>query len=169
MSGSVTSSVRVTGLSDLMKFFDELPGKLQSNVMRGALRAGAVPVRDEAKANAPMATGTLRDGIKISTSSRGGVVRAKVRLTGKHAYLGRWLEFTGAAPHMIKPRARKSLFLAGLAREVVDHPGFAAKPFMRPALDAQAAAAVVAAGEYIKRRLTKQGLDASGIDIEAES
>ena len=40
---------------------------------------------------------------------------------------------------------------------------------MRPALDSQATRAVVAAGEYIKRRLaTKHGLDTSGVMIEGD-
>lgn len=162
-----SSNVHVKGLSDLDKFFDELVPKMQRNIMRGALRAAAVPVRDQVKANVPVQSGTLRDGIKISTSVKGGVVSVKVRAGGKHAYIAHMIEFTGAAAHWIKPRARKSLFLAGLAREAVYHPGFKAKPFMRPALDQQASAAVVAAGEYIKRRLTKQGLNAQDVEIEA--
>jgi hypothetical protein len=41
---------------------------------------------------------------------------------------------------------------------------------MRPALDGQSSAAVVAAGEYIKKRLaTKHGLDTADINIEAEA
>lgn len=163
----MSGNVHVKGLAELDKFFDDLVPKMQRNIMRGALRAGAVPVRDQAKANVHSVTGALKDGIKISTGVKGGVVSAKVRVTGKHAFVAHWLEFTGAAPHWIKPRSRKSLFLAGLAREAVYHPGFKPKPFMRPALDAQATAAVVATGEYIKRRLTKQGLDTQDIEIGA--
>jgi len=49
------------------------------------------------------------------------------------------------------------------------HPGVMPKPFMRPALDAQSGAAVLAVGEYIKKRLaTKNGLDTSEINIEVE-
>jgi hypothetical protein len=39
---------------------------------------------------------------------------------------------------------------------------------MRPALDGKAGEALVAVGEAIKKRLTKQGLDASGVDLEAQ-
>jgi hypothetical protein len=40
---------------------------------------------------------------------------------------------------------------------------------MRPALDAQASAAVVAAAEYMKDRLaTKHGLDTSDVVIEGD-
>ena len=33
------SSIRVTGLADLQKFLDTLPAKMETNIMRGALRA----------------------------------------------------------------------------------------------------------------------------------
>lgn len=51
----------------------------------------------------------------------------------------------------------------------VFHPGARPKPFMRPALDAQASNAVVAAGNYIKNRLaTKHGLDTAHIQVEGD-
>jgi hypothetical protein len=51
----------------------------------------------------------------------------------------------------------------------VQHPGFQPKPFLRPALDAKAAEATVAAGNYIKYRLaTKNGLDTSDVSVEVE-
>jgi len=51
----------------------------------------------------------------------------------------------------------------------VQHPGSRPKPFMRPALDGRAQDAVVAAAQYMKRRLaTKNGLDTSSVEIEAE-
>lgn len=159
-------TANVKGLSELQAFLDQLPAKIESNIMRSALRAGANVVRDEAKANVPEKTGLLKAGIKVSTSSRRGVVKAIIKTTGKHAYLARWLEY-GTAAHFIKPKTAKSLFFAGLMRDGVDHPGAAPKPFLRPALDSQSQAALMAVGEAIKKRLTKQGLDASGVDLEA--
>ncbi len=198
MSGSVTSSVRVTGLSDLMKFFDELPAKLQNNVMRGAMREGANVVRQEAKNMAPIATpssngakkyghyrGALRDSIKVSTRSRAGKVSAVVSAGGKNkrgadVFYVHWVEF-GTAAHFIKAKAngknyagrlnyqgRKNggaLSINGKMYASVFHPGSRPKPFMRPALDSRAQQAVVAVGEAIKRRLTKQGLNAQDVEI----
>lgn len=162
----MTELVNVKGLSELQAFLDQLPAKMEANIMRAAMRQGANVVRDEAKANAPVKTGLLRDGLKVTTSSRRGVVSAKVKATGKHAYLARWLEY-GTAAHFIKPKRARSLFIAGIMRNGVDHPGAAPKPFLRPALDSQSQAALVAVGEAIKKRLTKQGLDVSGVDLEA--
>lgn len=157
----------VKGLADLQAFLDQLPAKMEQNIMRAALRQGANVVREEAKTNVPVKSGLLRDGLKVSTSSRRGVVTAKVKAGGKHVFLARWIEF-GTAAHLIKPKIAKSLFFFGQFSEGVAHPGAAPKPFMRPALDSQAQAALLAVGEAIKKRLTKQGLDASGVELEIE-
>lgn len=157
----------VKGLRQLGEFMQQLPVKLEKNVLRGALRAGAKPVQREAKANAPKDTGLLASGIKISTSGKGGTVIAKVKLTGKHAYLGNWMEY-GTGAHRIVAKDNGWLYLGGLFAKSVEHPGIAPRPFMVPALYSQATPAVVAAAEYMKQRLsTKHGLDTADIEIEA--
>ena len=161
------SEVRVKGLSELNAFLQELPSKVEKNVLRGALRAGARVVQAEAKANVPVDTGTLRAGLKVSTGGKGGMVMAKVKATGKHAFVAPWLEF-GVGAHAITARKGGWLFFGGAFAKSVDHPGIAPRPFMRPALDSRAQAAVVAAGEYMKQRLaSKHGLDTADIEIEA--
>lgn len=156
--------VHVRGLKELQAFLDTLPAKMEANIMRSALRQGANVVKDEAKANVAVKSGLLRDGLKVSTRSRRGVVTASVKAGGKHAYLARWIEY-GTAAHKIAPKKAKSLFFGGIFAEGVDHPGSAPKPFMRPALDTQSQAALVAVGHAIKKRLTKQGLSGAG-DVE---
>lgn len=160
------ANVHVKGLAELQRALDEIPAKMEANVLRGALRAGANIIRDHARENVPVATGTLRDGLKVSTRSRRGRVTATLKTTGKHAFIAPWIEF-GTRPHRIVARG-KGLFFGGLFARGVDHPGAAAKPFLRPALDARATAAVVAAGNHIKRRLaTKHGINTPDLEIEA--
>lgn len=161
------SETHVKGLAELQKFLDQLPAAVERNIMRAALRQGANVVKAEAEANVPVKSGVLKAGLKVSTKSRRGVVTATVKAGGKHAYLARWIEY-GTAAHFIKPKNARSLFFAGLMREGVDHPGSAPKPFLRPALDSQAQAALMAVGEAIKARLTRQGLDASDVELEAQ-
>lgn len=158
--------VRVTGLADLQKLLDTLPAKLERNILRGALRAGMRPIMQDAKANAPAKTGELRKGLKISARAKGGKVTSSLKATGKHGYIAYWLEYTGASAHRISgPLAFGGRVFAG-----VDHPGFKARPFMRPALDNRAQDALIAAGEYIKKRLaSKEGLDTSDIEIKGGS
>lgn len=161
------SEVRVKGMRELNQFLQQLPVKLERNVLRGALRAGAKPVQEQAKRDAPRDTGKLAEGIKIGTKAKGGRVVANVKLTGPHAHIGRWLEY-GVAAHQITASTGGWLFFGGNFAKAVQHPGIPARPFMRPALDSQAQAAVVAAAQYMKRRLEeKHGLDTSDIEIEA--
>jgi HK97 gp10 family phage protein len=189
------SDVHIKGLKELNARLQQLPVKLEKNVLRGALRAGAKVIWQEAMANVPVKAGVLRAGL-IYNVARGtpGTVVARVSVTGAHAYIARWVEY-GTAAHFIKvnkearpvrmtrrgPRswsmrtinrsvAKGSLVIGGhFVGESVAHPGAQPRPFMRPALDSQATAAVVAAAEYIKKRLaTKHGIDTADISIEAE-
>ena len=162
------AEISVTGLAELQKILDQLPAKMEANVLRGALRAGAKVQLAAAKAQVPVKSGALRDSLKISTRTRRGTVKAvlsagaKNKKTGGDAFYARFVEF-GTAQHFIKPKKAKSLFFAGLFGEVVDHPGSKKHPFMRPALDASAQAATQAVGQYIRQRLERQGLiDAPG-------
>jgi HK97 gp10 family phage protein len=154
------TDINVSGLKELQAF-----------LMRGALRSGCKPILEQAKSNVPVKSGELRDTLRISSSikKQDGKVTASVKAGGKYrgkdAYYARWIEYTGAQPHSITGR----LFVNGGVYTRVSHPGFSAKPFMRPALDTRANDAVMAAGEYIKKRLsTKHGLDTSDITIGLE-
>jgi len=197
------SDIRVKGLADLNKFLQQLPAKMEQNVMRGALRAGANVIRDEAKRLAPVSepnsqnkrrygfyAGTLRDSIRVSARVKDGRVTATVHAGGKtksgaNVFYANWVEF-GTAAHAImakqangKNAARRlnrqakrsgSLQIGGrFVGSVVMHPGSRARPFMRPALDGKAQAAVLAAADYIKKRLAlKHGIDASSVEIRLE-
>lgn len=179
--------VNIKGLDELQKLLDTLPAKLESNVMRGALRAGASVIREQAKANVPVGrpsaknarlygayAGALRDSIKLSVSLKRGVIKATIRAGGKKSggadvYYATMVEM-GTKPHKIKGRNGHALSFAGGLVQSVAHPGSRSRPYMRPAFDAKAQAAIVAAAEYIKNRLsTKQGLDTAGISIGIES
>lgn len=197
------SEIRVKGLSELNKFLQQLPAKIEQNVMRGALRAGANVIKDEAKRLVPVSApnsrdkkrygfraGTLRDSIRVSARVKNGRVTASVYAggqtkSGAEVYYASWVEF-GTAAHAImakqangKNAARRlnrqakrsgSLQIGGrFVGSVVMHPGSRPRPFMRPALDGRAQAAVLAAAEYIKKRLAlKHGIDASNVEIRIE-
>lgn len=166
----MASEINVKGLAELNKFLEQMPLKVANNVLRGALRAGANVIKTEAQAqltaHGNVKTGVLSAGLRVSTRNKGGLVAATLITKGKHGYVANWIEY-GAAAHEIRPKGAKSLFFAGVFGKSVQHPGIKAKPFMRPALDMRAGAAVVAVGEYVKKRLaTKHGLDTSDIEIE---
>lgn len=161
--------INVKGLSDLQKFMDELTPKMEANVMRGALRAGMSEVLPVARSNIHSVSGELANGLKLTTKIKRGVVIAAITAKGVHGFVARWVEF-GTAAHKISAKAAKVLSIGGFFTKSVQHPGAKAHPFMRPALDQQASAATIAAGNYIKNRLaTKNGLDTSSITVGDES
>lgn len=171
--------IHVKGLDELSKFLDQLPHKLQANVLKSALRAGAKPIAADAKRRCPVGEpsaegkrlyghykGALRDSIRIGTIFKRGRATAVVKVGGKSKGADIWyahiIEFTGAAAHAVRGKLGGSLFLGGLFRRSVHHPGMKARPFLRPALNAQAQNAMVETAKYLRTRLsTKEGLSAA--------
>ena len=163
----MASSVEIRGLAELHKTLQELPAKIERNVLRGGLRAGAKVMEAEAARLCPEGLPTLdsvkrgaREGelkrsIRVTMRASKSTVRAQLKAGNKVAWYAHLVEF-GTARHWIKPKSRKSLFVAGLFKEVIDHPGARPKPFMRPAFDSKWRAAIDAMAEYIRGRLPKE-------------
>ena len=186
------TDIRVTGLSELQAFLDQLPAKIEANIMRGALRAGTKVIKNRAMLNIDSKTGDLAKSLRIYTRIKDGIVKSVLASRGDYKAL--WVEF-GTRPHLIKVQEeekninyRLSAKRGHTVREsmttvnrrvlqignnfvgpVVSHPGAKPKPFLRPALDSEANNAIIAAGEYIKKRLaTKHGLNTAEIEIGVE-
>ncbi|MBX3629314.1 MAG: HK97 gp10 family phage protein [Nitrosomonas sp.] len=186
------TEIKTKGLAELQKIMNQLPAKLEANIMRGALRAGAVVIRDAVKSNINSVSGHLASTMRVSTriEKRAGKVVAKVKAD---AYYAGFVEY-GTRPHYISVpdsekliNSRRSRKLGKEVREHmktfntrqrslkigqqyvgpgVFHPGAKPKPFMRPALDNNSGAAITAAAEYIKKRLaTKHGIDTPDINV----
>jgi HK97 gp10 family phage protein len=159
------SEVHVKGLRELSAAMQELPAKLERNVLRGGLRAGANVIKPVAQSNIQSQSGRLAASLRVGTGTRGGRVTGYVRT---RLFYAPFVEF-GTQSHTIEPGARRALSIGGLFVASVDHPGARPHPFMRPAFDSQATAAVVAMAEYIKARLaTKNGIDTAHIMIEGD-
>lgn len=184
------SEVYVKGLAELQRALDALPAKIEANIMRGALRAGAKVLADAAKANIHGDTGGLAKSVRVGTrvDKRLGRVAAYVRAGGKgtpgwYAHIvergsvAHWIAVREDARPERKTRRglrkvsintlnrmakRGSLVIGGhFVGASIAHPGAKAKPFMRPALDGNASAAVEGTREYIRKRLR----DKHGIDV----
>lgn len=161
------TQITIKGLADLNKLLQELPVKIETNILRGGLRAGAKVIADEAKRLCPQSVpstvakkygatpGELMRSIRVSMRSRRGIVQATVKAGNYKAFYAHMVEY-GTAAHFIKPKNRKSLFIAGLFSEAVSHPGAQRKPFMRPAMDSKAQAAIQAMADYVRDRLPKE-------------
>lgn len=182
---------RLKGGRELQEFLALLPKRIRNNALRSAMIAGARIIREEARANVPAKTGQLRKSIKTSSARvfEGGDASVKVKLKGRHAFVGVFLEY-GVAPHYISAgdadlSARKLTLSARRGDAVSDtdrqalkingkfitgevlHPGFPARPFLRPALDRKADEAVRAIGARLKEYLSqKTGFTAPQLEVD---
>lgn len=185
------SDQTIIGGKELFDFLQQLPTKVERNIMRAALRAGAVVIRDEARNNVPVKLGELRKSVRVSTGAKKGIVTASVKAGSKKAYYWRWVEF-GTRAHLIKVQEderpinyRRSAKLGKLTYvsmrtinrnalkignhfvgPVVAHPGAKPSPFMRPALDNAGGRAVQAVVAKVRERLTKEGINAPAPEAE---
>lgn len=177
----------VHGGRELQELLDTLPGKMQKNVNRAGLRAGAAVFLAEVKQNIPVSSGDLRDSARVTSRARGSEVSASVKVGNKKAWYARLVEY-GTKPHYIKvsdvdrgpgrgkgrrgTAARRETLasISTVNRRVlqiganfvgpsVHHPGSNKKPFMRPAADSKLPEAIAAVTKKIRERLTKQGLN----------
>jgi HK97 gp10 family phage protein len=144
-------SIRVTGLVELKRRFSRLEPKLQKNVLRGAVRAVAAEVRDDARSRTPVDSGNLRKNIiSKSTRSRRHQVSAGVviREEGKRVRLR---EKGGALSIVVSQR--NAFYWRFLEYGTV----FMKKkqPFIRPAYDSMRGRAVQVMTAYMRGRIDR--------------
>ncbi len=179
------------GGSAVLRKLEQIPELLAQQVLPGAARAGAKVIAADAKTRlgskrADGGGGTkvlIADAVKVRSRKRNGLIVARVLIDGPGAYVGRWLEY-GTRPHFISvdPAYRAGMTTRRINKRVqrgdadlhgtlmingqpvgttVHHPGAAAHPFLRPALDTKEAEAKAAAQAFIKSRVTRAGIAAS--------
>jgi HK97 gp10 family phage protein len=141
----------VQGLKELNARLQQFPVKLERNILRGALRAGAQPIVEDARRRAPVLSvldprrvfGALAKSIHArgvqskNGTLTGGVVAGGVATVGRgkgkaiaDAFYARFIEF-------------------GTSK-------MAARPFLRPAIDSKTPAAIDATADYIRQRVDKE-------------
>lgn len=178
------SAPDLRGLKDTIAFLDLFPKRVQNGALRVGATAGAGVIREKARANVAKKSGLTAKAIKTgSPRVEGTTVRIRVRLAGKHSFLGKLLEY-GVKPHFItagdigglSPRLlTRRANAEGVSQPVsqfsdgsfhpqrgvlkigenyvtqgVLHPGFAAQPFLRTALDTEWSAALRAMGDRMR-------------------
>jgi len=170
----VSSEVKIKGLSELNKFLQTMPVKMEANVIRAALRVGAKVIKEAAERNVPVSppsrknaaqynayAGALRDSLRYGArvNLRKGKVIAYVRAGGKSkknpnpVFWAKWAEY-GTKAH------DNGNWM---------HPGADPSPYMRPALNAESQHALLVIANFIKMRLdTTHGLDVKDIGIGGE-
>lgn len=117
----MTEGFRVEGLNELIADLGKVPLDVRNKMVRSGIRKAMKPIEQETIRRAPVGdTGSLSDSIKLSSSSRGGEVRAKVKADGKQAPHAHLVEFG----HHIRGK-----------KDGPSHGFVKAHPFIRPAFD----------------------------------
>lgn len=120
---SITQNVAVEGLRELDKALSELPKSIAKNVLKRVAIKALQPMRDAARANAPVRTGDLRESINISTKlskRQAQLARRAFRMGGDKSFVELY-----AGPSAL-PHAHLQEF-----GSIRNRP----QPFMRPAWD----------------------------------
>ncbi len=163
--------MKINGGKELHDLLQQLPVQVETKLLRAALGRGVKVIQAEAKLRVPDETGQLRRAIKTTRDTRQGRVIAKVKLKGKHAYLGVFQEY-GVAAHAItvKEGSKKTALRIGdnFVGAAVMHPGHAAQPFLRPAFDTKAAEAIDVIGQFIGQYLQFGAIQAPTIAVDEE-
>lgn len=163
------------GSADVKRFLANIPAELEAKVLKGAAKAAANVIADEARLRS--ISKEVTNAIKVRGSSKGGQIVAKVQVIGPGAYLAPWLEY-GTAPHLISvsDTAREGRSVGRINRlakegslrigsqfvgESVQHPGARPHPFLRVSLDTKEAEAIAAAQSYINARVSRAGITGS--------
>jgi hypothetical protein len=162
----------VKGREDVKAFIASIPTLCERSLLRGAARAAAKVVADEAKLR--VISREVAAAIKIATKTTGGQIIAKVQVKGRGAYIAPWLEY-GTDPHFIsvddsqrggmsigrinqQTKAGSLVINGQFVGDTVFHPGARPHPFLRPALDNKEGEAIVAAQNYINARVSRAGI-----------
>jgi hypothetical protein len=161
----------LTGITQLRTNLEQFPGRLAKNVLRAGLRRGATVLRDQARSNFNSGTGpndltrALKASIRV-TARRGTPTRivfnvvageltaAQVKRFGKDAaFYALWVEkghINRKAGQAL--RGSKASLKAARASSTSNTP---AHPYMRPALEAKAQAAIDAVAATVENRLSE--------------
>jgi len=145
------------GFEELARALEALPRRVGRAAMLRALRAGARPVVRAARTRVPVKTGALKKGIIVrAVRAERGSAEAAVKVgPARHLFYGHIVEF-GSGPHKIAAKRARTLAIGPVViGRVVQHPGAAARPFLRPAFEETKAEAARIAGERLGLEIEK--------------
>lgn len=159
----MVETFKLTGMKELEKALSQI-GDVPKNRRIGlkALRAGGEVIAKAARATAPVDRGDLKESIGVSTSlsrsqrgDRGAVAALEIHVgPGQHPQAIA-MEF-GTAQHWIRAKPGGVLSAGtSIFGYMVQHPGTAPRPFMRPAWESQRLNALDVTGAALGVEVTK--------------
>jgi HK97 gp10 family phage protein len=168
-------AVKIEGTEELLKALRALGTNVDKSV-KGATRAGGKVILGAARSNAKALTSrsgkiveekkVIQAGnpVQMKVRKRTGFAVASITPAKGYGHL-RLLEY-GAQPHTINGKPLLRFFSGGKFLEVrsVQHPGFAARPWLRPAVDARKDEAIQAVSDSLAQTLEQAKIEAEGSD-----
>lgn len=184
---SLQQDFEIRGGRELDRLLQTLPVKVERNVVRAGLRAGATVFRGEVQQRVPRDDGDLAASVRITSRIQRGKVTVSVKVGNSVAWYAGLVEY-GTKPHYIavsdaERGAGRGIGRRGTAarRETrasmrtvnrrvlqiganfvgpsVRHPGARPNAFMRPAAEAGLRAALTAVDTRIRQLLTNHGIN----------
>ena len=159
-AGTMGGTFVISGMRELALALDGFPEKLQRKALANSLRAAGRVIRNIARQNVPVKSGRLRRSIRVTIKRTNGKLIARViagRRVKKDDPFYAWMVEGGTKRHEIRPKGAKSLFIAGLFAEQINHPGAEAKPFLGPALTEGADMALLMMQEALAAEIEEMG------------
>ncbi len=132
----------------------------------GAVRAGGRIIRNQAEANAATLSSKPGKKVALRVRKRAGFVVGSIYPAKGHAEL-RLVEYGTPGGYRFARKGGPFKFYAGnrlIVTRVIDHPGTIARPWLRPAFDAQAQAAANKVGAVLKDAIEAARIEAEGSD-----
>lgn len=133
---------KFTGIEEINQVLDALGKRIGGRYLRGVLTKAARPLVAAAKRHSSNAdvTGETTKSIgvvRVSASEKAATIKVGPRRSRPFKGHTAHLQEYGTAPHTITAAPGKFLNVQGRPVKSVQHPGQAAQPFMRPAVDEQ--------------------------------
>lgn len=126
----------IQGARELDKLLGQLPKKMGFTALRGAVRAGAKIIMEDAKARVSVDTGDLRDSIRIQKVRARGTSVTFVVGAEKKEFYGQFIEF-------------------GTSKQ-------SARPWLRPAFDTRVKEALDKIGDELGKRVERTAKKLAG-------
>lgn len=126
--------VRVLGSMELAAEFKEM-GVVSGRSLEPAWQAGAELIVTTAERLAPKASGELADNIGQETQKRTRRAISVAVGPDDEIFYALFLEFGVSSHEVVRQQAQGLEVAQGEFRASSEHPGVAAKPFLRPAFD----------------------------------
>ena len=150
------SAFKLHGMEGVRASLKRLPAELMKSAEKQVLRDGAKPVLSAAKGRVAVADGLLKKSLGVTVKKRrAGVMTSRIgpRSGFKGKSLGMKLSKKGKTKGTVTERFANPVNYAHLVEYGTSHS--AAKPFIRPAIEASKGEVVDAMAQGLEKHLTK--------------